>query len=278
MSFVSKRRIPIIVLTCILSPISISLFAASLDTKYKPIVRAIQKADYEGNRAALDVLFNKSEPFLADKEIASRVRYWRGFAKWRRAINGFNEKETPTDLESDLLAGAEEFKKSYELDANFIDGKIGHLGCQSLLAFLYMKDEKKLREVIESVRPLVKELMQSASNNPRFAWVYGPALLRSPAERGGGFDNTIKFYIKALEKLKTQPPVLQSDLDPTWGEAELLMNLSWTEQNKELPDHKAAEDYARKALKLVPNWHYVKDILLPSILESAKKAKSSGGG
>jgi hypothetical protein len=47
------------------------------------------------------------------------------------------------------------------------------------------------------------------------------------------------------------------------------MNLAWSNLNKTSPDLAAAKSNARGALALVPNWHYVRDILLPQI-EAAK--------
>src|SRR5579872_393375 len=44
------------------------------------IVTQIQRADYEGDRAALKRLHGELEPFLANKDIAVRIAYWRGFA------------------------------------------------------------------------------------------------------------------------------------------------------------------------------------------------------
>src|ERR1700716_2185775 len=66
------------------------------------IVTQIQRADYEGDRAALKRLHDELTPIPEDNRLAARVLYWRGFALWRRAINGFNESPTPTDLEGDL--------------------------------------------------------------------------------------------------------------------------------------------------------------------------------
>jgi len=43
------------------------------------------------------------------------------------------------------------------------------------------------------------------------------------------------------------------------------MNLAWSNLNREKPDVATAEQQAQAALKIVPNWHYVKDILLPQI-------------
>ena len=47
------------------------------------IVAQIQRADYEGDRAAMQRGYEDLKPFLEDKELASRIRYWRGFARWR---------------------------------------------------------------------------------------------------------------------------------------------------------------------------------------------------
>jgi hypothetical protein len=54
------------------------------------IVAQIQKADYEGDRAKLKRLYDDLAPFVRNKPISSRVLYWRAFALWRKALNGFN--------------------------------------------------------------------------------------------------------------------------------------------------------------------------------------------
>jgi hypothetical protein len=62
-----------------------------------------------GARAALNQLYDQLVPFVDEPKFASRVRYWRGFAKWRRAINGFGETPTPKDLSEDLTDAEGEF-------------------------------------------------------------------------------------------------------------------------------------------------------------------------
>jgi hypothetical protein len=57
---------------------------------------------------------------------------------------------------------------------------------------------------------------------------------------------------------------------PSWGEAELLMNLAYSHLTRSTPDLTAAEQYARAALALIPSWHYVRDILLPQIAAAKK--------
>jgi len=55
------------------------------------------------------------------------------------------------------------------------------------------------------------------------------------------------------------------------------MNLAWANLNRATPDLDAAEANARAALALVPYWHYVRDMLLPQILEARAKGTASPG-
>ena len=64
----------------------------------------------------------------------------------------------------------------------------------------------------------------------------------------------------ALETLATDP------------NSELLMSLAWSNLNRTTPDLTAAEQYAEAALKLVPYWHYLRDILMPQIRAAQAKA------
>jgi hypothetical protein len=50
------------------------------------------------------------------------------------------------------------------------------------------------------------------------------------------------------------------------------MNLAWANLNKSAPDVAAAERYAESALKLVPYWHYMRDILIVQI-RAAKETR-----
>jgi hypothetical protein len=242
------------------------------DTVIK-LVAQIQKADYQGDRAALQHLYADLEPFAAEDKLASRVRYWRGFALWRRAINGFNESADPKDLEHDLSQAIAEFKESTVKDAAFVDARVGTISCLGSLIYLALGHADRVQELIGQSSPLVKELRTSSPENPRFAWVLGPILWNIPPERGGGQDQAIENYQKGLEAARKLKDTLGDPLDPSWGEPELLMSLAWSNLNRTAPDLNAADQYARSALALVPYWHYVRDILLPQIQAAKAAAK-----
>jgi hypothetical protein len=75
------------------------------------IVQQIRRADYEGDRPALKRLHNELTPIPGDAKLASRVLYWRGFALWRRAINGFNGIPDPKRSGRGPHAGGHRFQR-----------------------------------------------------------------------------------------------------------------------------------------------------------------------
>jgi hypothetical protein len=247
--------------------------AAPADSPREAVVKLvaqIQKADYEGDRASLQRFYADIEPFAADEKLSSRVRYWRGFALWRRAINGFNESADPKDLEHDLTLSLAEFKASTAADPAFVDSKIATISCLGNLMYLSMGHADRVQELLAQSSPLVKEVRASNPDNPRFVWVLGPILWNIPPERGGGQDKAIESYLKGLESARKLKGTVTDPLEPSWGEPELLMNLAWSNLNRTKPDLASADQYAHSSLALVPYWHYVRDILLPQI----QKAKA----
>lgn len=238
------------------------------------IVAQILRADYEGNRAAMQKGFDDLKPFMEDKEVASRIRYWRGFAQWRQAINGFNDSVDPKELEQNLKAALDEFRISMEQDPKFVDAKVGTISCLGYLAFMNRKDQARAKELVGEIMPLVKQADEMAPDNPRLIWVHGPILWNTPPERGGGQDKAIANYQRGLEvcsKIKAS----DDQLEPSWGKPELMMSLAYSYANETTPDLEAAERNARAALEIVPYWHYVRDVLLPQILAAKAKRNNS---
>src|SRR3984885_13262836 len=240
------------------------------------IVTQIQRADYEGDRPALKRLHDGLAPIPEDNKLAARVLYWRGFALWRRAINGFNESPTPTDLEADLTQAVTDFKDAITKDPAFVEPKIGAGSSLGYLMFLNKKNPSRVQELLQQSSPLLKEAVATAPDNPRLLWVLGPIRWSSFPERGMGQEKGIEGYNKGLEVIRDRKRDVVDPLEPSWGEPELLMSLAWSNLNRTAPDLNAAEQYAEAALKLVPSWHYVRDILMPQIRAAQAKALHSG--
>ena len=234
------------------------------------IAARIRRADYEGDRPQLAKLYEEMAPYTQGP-LASRARYWRGFAMWRRALNGFNEKAGPADLADDLKRGIEEFEASSAADPQFADAKIGAASCWVNLSVLRTGSER--REGYAKHNELLGEARKAEPANPRLAWVVGATQFYTPPQYGGGQAKAIETYEAGLVSAKQER--VTDDLNPSWGEPELLMNLAFANLNGAQPDLAAADRYAQAALKVVPYWHYIRDILIPQIRAAQAAAPPS---
>jgi len=279
--FVKRPRRSVLRIAVIVAISAASAHGATVesarDTVAK-IVTQIQRADYEGDRSALNKLYEDLVPFVDNTEFASRVRYWRGFAKWRRAINGFNETPPPKDRAEDLTEAESEFDAAVQRDPGFVDAKAAAASCIMSRLFLEgtfsnVKDVEQLRKIMAPASQLLKEAQAAAPENPRLLWVVGPNEWNTPPASSGQ-AKAMDTYQRGLKAARAQKSDTGDPLEPSWGEPELLMSLAWSSLNRTAPDLNAAEQYARSALELVPYWHYVRDILMPQIQDAKAKAKS----
>lgn len=236
------------------------------------LVGEIRRADYEADRDALDRLHRALVPFVEDRQLGARVLYWRGFARWRRALNGFNDAADPAELGADLELCATDFRRALGRDPVFVDAKIGLGSCLINHAVLLMqRDAGRSRDLYFEGLGIVGEALAAVPENARVLWVHGANQWYSTPERGGGQAAALATYEKGLALARQQKGQTIDPLEPAWGEPELLMNLAFANLNRAAPDVDAAERFAEAALALVPRWHYVRNILLPQIRKAKGK-------
>ena len=96
-----------ITVTALMAALTIAASASASDLQREravKIVTQIQRADYEGDRVALGRLPVELLPFVEDKEMASRARYWRGFALWRTGDQRFQRQNRSARAERRFAA------------------------------------------------------------------------------------------------------------------------------------------------------------------------------
>ena len=240
--------------------------APNPEVRLAELAAAVLNADYRGDRPALANL----EAELGRLDVPTRVEYrdyWRGFALWRRAMNGFNEKPAPDDLASDLEKAVARFKASQEVRPEWIEAKLAMVGCWGSLLYLAGQDEARQKAILDEAVPGFRWLRENAGDNPRALWIKGGMEMFTPPAKGGDpmkAAATLRQGVAGAwrESLAGAPP---PSWVPTWGGPENLMNLAFLYSHGLKPDRELALAYAEGALTSVPEWHYVRDVLLPQI-------------
>jgi len=247
--------------TLALSMLLPSHLLCAKEAKFAALVTEVRSADYRGDRPALSRLDEKLGE-LDDAALADYRDYWRGFARWRRAINGFSETPLPADLGSDLELAVGHFRASLERRPDWIEAKLALVGCLGNLLFVAGDDAEKKKPLIAEVVPLYRWLEANGRDNPRALWIIG-----GMQSWRGDFVNATATMRRGLE-LSWQESAAAAAAPawiPSWGGPENLMNLAYTYSHAKTPDRAAALAYAQGAVTAVPEWHYVRDILLPQI-------------
>jgi hypothetical protein len=236
--------------------------------KLVEIVNGIRSADYRGERAELRRLEASLEQVNA-KELLAYREYWRGFARWRRAINGFNEAPTPADLREDLEGCMERFRAALVRKPDWIEAKLGVAGCGANMLYLARDDPKWRETLLAEFLPVWRDITENGQENPRVLWLVGGSQLSAPPPVGGDPLKAVATYQRGLKAARAEGLRVQAerppDWEPTWGAAEHLMSLAYVYSHTTLTDRDLAQSYAEGTLALVPDWHYVRDIMLPQI-------------
>jgi hypothetical protein len=228
----------------------------------------VMAADYHADLAELGRLRDQVAPLGDDPTMGYLARYWAGFASWRIAINGANHGMSRDDLKTHLERAEAELEAAIRLREDFADAHAAVSSVDSwLLTFYLGTDPAAFKQHVESMGRRLARAKELAPNNPRVLWVEGGNFAFKPAAYGGDVERGMQLYRRAAEVGAAPDP--RSPL-PDWGKPEALMALAYFHLNRAVPDLAAATEEAHAALRLQPEWSYVRDILL-QMIEARRK-------
>lgn len=242
--------------------------AAAAEERLAAIHRAALAADY---RADLDELARQRDAAMtlaADRELGYAAHYWAGFAEWRIAINGVNRGMKGREIAGHLERAAASMESSIDMRPDFADAHAALASIEGWLAMIVLpRDEATGRAHWVRSSERLKKARALGPGNPRVLWVWGGVHLFTPKDQGGSVDRAIEIYTEMLAAARAEnaaSPVL-----PHWGEPEARMSLAYAHLQNQNAERALAE--AREALRLAPEWAYVRDVLIPQI--EATRAK-----
>lgn len=243
------------------------------------IKATVMSSDYRGDIQELARLRDELSRWPADKEPVYLAHYWKGFASWRMAINGANHGMKSDELMSNLKDAATEFYVSIRLKGDFADAYAAAALVNSWLATFYVRSgsgsdavtaNADVRERASLSFALLARAAALDPHNPRVLGAQAAFLLFRPGPQKETIARAIEVYRQMLAEADRRGTDAASPF-PDWGKPEALMSLAYAHMRQTPPDLPAAREEASAALRLEPEWSYVRDILLPQIEKSVVK-------
>lgn len=256
----TRQFLSVVVLCCVAS--TAAARQSRVERKLVTIKAALMSADYRADLPELAALRARAAQLSDDRKLGYLADYWSGFASWRIVINGANAKMSPEEMKANLERAAADFESSARKKADFADSYVGAAAVHGWLGWIQRKDEAVRNQEYDTFQRFVKRALELEPSNPRALWIEAIPLMVLPPERGGNREHGMELYRQMVENAAPLRP--QSPL-PDWGKLEGLMSLAYSHLNAPSPNVNAAEEEARAALRLQPDWHYVRDILMPQI-------------
>ncbi|HEV7508848.1 MAG TPA: hypothetical protein VGS07_28470 [Thermoanaerobaculia bacterium] len=231
----------------------------------------LMSADYRADLAELARLREELAPLADDPALGYLAHYWAGFASWRMAINGVNRRMDTQDVKAHLERAGADFEASVRQREDFADAHAAAALVYSWLAGFHPNDPAAMQEQLQKSKGLLKRARELEPNNPRVLWAVGATYLFSPPAYGGSVERAVETYRRMLE---VSGATNADSPRPDWGKPEALMSLAFAYLQQSPPDVAAASEEARAALRLQPEWSYVRDVLLPQIEAAQHKAET----
>lgn len=232
----------------------------SVAARVAELKSTINKGVNAGQKELLIQAKEGLEELSGQRQHTMLVTYYLAYANYR--LSSLFE-DMPKDQKNRYLDTAiSHLEKVTEMAPNFAEGWALLGNCYGMKAsgmFSAMRYGPKSQDAIDKA-------LELAEDNPRVEMINGIGLMYKPALFGGSNQKAIAAFKEAGRYYQQWQP--ESELHPDWGFAE---NYAWLAQAylKEDQPQEAMEAY-NQALKIDPDYYWVKEILLPELKEETE--------
>jgi hypothetical protein len=219
-------------------------------------------ANYRNDAAGLEAAIATLTTLRDKADVAPFVEYYLSWSFWALSAAQLQGNNVPGALKSAQMA-AEHGRAAAKLRPDDADT---HTALANALIVVAILDRPNFMVAARELGEVRKKALALGPRNPRTVFMDAGMIFNSPPERGGSQEKGLQRVLEALELYEAeakQPPA--DPLHPRWGHA---LTYGWLAQmylRTAPPQTEAARIAAEAALRMRPDFWYVREQILPKL-------------
>ena len=220
-------------------------------------------ANYRNDQAGLRAAIAAMQPLVRpDSSDAPYANYYLSWAYWALAASQYEAQDVAGAVESGTLAArhARAAVAARDADPEFYTALVNALIVVAVL------DRAQFDRMAAEIRPARAKALELGPENPRVVLMDAGMIFNNPPERGGGQQKGLARYEEALRLFEAEATTKAADpLAPRWGHTLAYGWLAPVYLTITPPQKEKARAAAETALRMRPDFWYVRERVLPRL-------------
>jgi hypothetical protein len=222
-------------------------------------------ANYRNDQAGLRSAIEMLQPLAEAQQEDAYANYYLSWAYWALSASQVQGNDTTSALESAILAvdHARLGLSARDSDPEF------HTALANALIVVAVLDRSQFSKVSLELMTARRRALELGPDNPRTVLMDAGMIFNTPPEVGGGQEPGLARWQKALSMFEAESNATTADtVAPRWGHALALGWLANLYLGMTPPQKDSARRAAESALRMRPDFWFVREQVLPRLRES----------
>jgi hypothetical protein len=219
-------------------------------------------ANFRNHTAALRKAVVDFRELTADPTVGPMALYYASWTEWMVAASELEAKRQPEAIQA---AGRAVDYARRALERRADDVEVITMLTNALVA-LAVLDRAQFAKLVDEIRTLRARAIALGPSNPRVVLMDAGMIFNNPPERGGGQEKGTVRWLEAMDLFEREAKTSVEDpLRPRWGRDLAYGWLAQLYLSTKPPQLDKAREAANTALRLQPDFWYVKERVLPRL-------------
>lgn len=219
-------------------------------------------ANFQNDAAGLRRAVADFVALADDPQVGRMALYYAAWTEWGLAASELQAG----DVLAAIRAGDRAVfyaRRALERDLN--DPEVMTMLINALIVVAVL-DKERFMEAAKEIAPLRQRVLERAPANPRVVMMDAGMIFNNPPERGGSRERGLARYLEAIQLLDREAETTPADVTrPAWGRALAYGWVTGLYLAMSPPQVEKAREAAVTALKLRPDFWFVKTQVVPKL-------------